>query len=198
MVNTRYARLISSFSTSAPLTTFRPRFPPSTHRQFSISTTYLTPEPPLTRLPPPPPSRWISDLRSRVGKCIVFGCSNQQVSRASAVLRALAVEWKDLLAGSEGFLSGGRRGLDTHSIAWGEMDSFVSSHPPPYRLCNCPPNQTTATILTTTPPGPRQQRKLLPLRRISPSKLDHQLLSPRRPSPPTRVVRINVPQVSRL
>jgi len=82
--------------------------------------------------PPPPPTRWITDLRARIGKCIVFGCSNQQVSRVAAVLRALAVEWRDLLAGSEGFLTGGRRGLDGQKIAWGEMDSFVcapSIHP---------------------------------------------------------------------
>lgn len=29
-----------------------------------------------------------------------------------------------MLAGSEGFLTGGRRGLDRQKIAWGEMDSF--------------------------------------------------------------------------
>ena len=39
----------------------------------------------------------------------------------------MATEWKQLLAGSDGFLTGGRRGLDGHSIAWGEMDTFVSS-----------------------------------------------------------------------
>ncbi|KAK0727472.1 thioesterase-like superfamily-domain-containing protein [Lasiosphaeria miniovina] len=74
--------------------------------------------------PPPPPSRWITELRARVGKCISFGCDNQQISRAAAVARAIALEWRDLLAGSEGFLTGGRRGLDRHKIAWGEMDSF--------------------------------------------------------------------------
>ncbi|KAK3370075.1 thioesterase-like superfamily-domain-containing protein [Podospora didyma] len=78
-----------------------------------------------TSPPPPAPSpRWIDDLRTRIGKCVVFGCNNQQVSRAAAVLRALALEWKDLIAGSEGFLTGGRRGLDGQQIAWGEMDSF--------------------------------------------------------------------------
>ena len=41
------------------------------------------------------------------------------------MLRALALEWRELLAGSEGFLTGGRRGLDGQRIAWGEMDSFV-------------------------------------------------------------------------
>ncbi|KAK4203035.1 thioesterase-like superfamily-domain-containing protein [Triangularia verruculosa] len=74
--------------------------------------------------PPPPPKQWIPDLRARLGKCIIFGCSNAQISRAASVLRALAVEWKDLVAGSEGFLTGGRRGLDGRQIAWGEMDSF--------------------------------------------------------------------------
>ncbi|KAM7186530.1 Thioesterase-like superfamily domain containing protein [Naviculisporaceae sp. PSN 640] len=101
-------------------------------KQFSISSPHRSsnsnskPEDKTlsSRIPPPPPARWITDLRSRVGKCIIFGCSNQQVSRAASVLRALAVEWKDLLAGSEGFLTGGRRGLDSQKIAWGEMDSF--------------------------------------------------------------------------
>lgn len=91
------------------------------------TTTTTTTNGTLVRIPPAPPARWITDLRSRIGKCIIFGCSNQQISRASSVLRALAIEWKDLLAGSEGFLTGGRRGLDSQKIAWGEMDSFVGS-----------------------------------------------------------------------
>jgi hypothetical protein len=40
-------------------------------------------------------------------------------------MRALATEWRELLAGSEGFLTGGRRGLDGREIVWGEMDTFV-------------------------------------------------------------------------
>ncbi|KAL2017101.1 hypothetical protein VTK56DRAFT_2573 [Thermocarpiscus australiensis] len=75
-------------------------------------------------VPPPPPSRWISELRARIGKCLIFGCDNQQIARAAAVLRALATEWRELLAGSEGFLTGGRRGLDGREIVWGEMDTF--------------------------------------------------------------------------
>jgi hypothetical protein len=76
-------------------------------------------------IPPEPPARWISELRARVGKCITFGCTNPQVSRAAAVLRALANEWRELLAGSEGFLTGGRRGLDGQKVVWGEQDTFV-------------------------------------------------------------------------
>ncbi|KAM7218277.1 hypothetical protein V8F06_006340 [Rhypophila decipiens] len=94
-------------------------------RQFSISANnHRSSGTTISKIPPPPPARWITDLRDRVGKCIIFGCSNRQVSRSAEVLRALAVEWKDLLAGSEGFLTGGRRGLDSQKIAWGEMDSF--------------------------------------------------------------------------
>ncbi|KAK4162791.1 thioesterase-like superfamily-domain-containing protein [Cladorrhinum sp. PSN259] len=97
-------------------------------RPFSLSAVSRLNAPSITTTPSqkvePPPQRWIADLRDRIGKCIVFGCNKQQVSRASAVLCALALEWKDLLAGSEGYLTGGRRGLDGRQIAWGEMDSF--------------------------------------------------------------------------
>ncbi|KAK3685378.1 thioesterase-like superfamily-domain-containing protein [Podospora appendiculata] len=98
------------------------RLRPSHSRQISSSSAALSSA--TASIPPPPPSRWIADLRARIGKCIIFGCSNQQISRAAAVLRVLATEWRELVAGSEGFLSGGRRGLDSHKIAWGEMDSF--------------------------------------------------------------------------
>jgi hypothetical protein len=76
--------------------------------------------------PPAPPARWLADLRSRLGKCIIFGCSPTQVQRAAGVLRVLATEWRALTAGSEGFLTGARRGLEGQAVVWGEMDSFVS------------------------------------------------------------------------
>ncbi|ROV88648.1 hypothetical protein VMCG_10321 [Cytospora schulzeri] len=71
-----------------------------------------------------PPPRWLSDIRSRLGKCLMFGCSPAQVAEAGQVIRALAGEWRELLAGSEGFLTGGRRGLDGQQVVWGEQDSF--------------------------------------------------------------------------
>ena len=80
--------------------------------------------PETTPLPPP---RWTTDLPARIGKCLAFGCNTQQVSQAAAVLRTIATEWKALLAESEGFLTGGRRGLEAREIAWGEMDTFVST-----------------------------------------------------------------------
>lgn len=81
--------------------------------------------PVAVRMPPAPSSLWLADLRARVGKCIGFGCSTAQVAQASAVLRALATEWRGLMAGNEGFLTGGRRGLSDQKVVWGEMDSFV-------------------------------------------------------------------------
>lgn len=54
----------------------------------------------------------------------MFGCSPAQVAQAGVILRALATEWKALSAGSEGFLTGGRRGLEGQQVVWGEQDSF--------------------------------------------------------------------------
>ncbi|XXH00041.1 hypothetical protein Hte_006382 [Hypoxylon texense] len=93
-------------------------------RTFSSSSKEESKEEEEEPLPPLPPSRWYSDLRARLGKCILFGCSREQAARAAGVLRALATEWRDLTAGAEGFLTGGRRGLEGQQVAWGEMDSF--------------------------------------------------------------------------
>jgi hypothetical protein len=70
--------------------------------------------------------RWLSELKGRIGKCISFGLRPEQVRTAGNVLQVVAREWRDLVAGSEGFLTGpGRAGLEQHRIVWGEMDSMV-------------------------------------------------------------------------
>lgn len=71
------------------------------------------------------PPRWLSDLNARIGKCLIFGCSPAQIAAAGTVVSALATEWRGLVAGSEGFLTGGRRGLEEQNVVWGEQDSFV-------------------------------------------------------------------------
>lgn len=113
------------------LQTFQPS--PFTRRYNSSTSSDVTSSPTIkpaeSKIPPPPPTRWITELRDRIGKCIIFGCNKEQITRADAVLKALSTEWKELLAGSDGFLSGGRGGLDNHRIAWGEMDTFVSRVP---------------------------------------------------------------------
>lgn len=98
---------------------------PVSGRQLSSSASSATTQKPDSPLPPVPPARWLSSLRARIGKCIIFGCTQAQVAEASVVLRALATEWRQLTAGSEGFLTGRRRGLEGQRVAWGEMDAFV-------------------------------------------------------------------------
>ena len=72
------------------------------------------------------PLRFLSDLRTRVGKCINFGLSPSQIQDAGDICRILARDWRELLAGSEGFLTAkGRRGLHRHPVVWGEMVSQV-------------------------------------------------------------------------
>jgi hypothetical protein len=70
--------------------------------------------------------RWLSELKGRIGRCISFGLRPEQVRRAGNILQIVAGEWRDLVAGSEGFLTGpGRAGLERHRVIWGEMDSMV-------------------------------------------------------------------------
>jgi len=52
----------------------------------------------------------------------MFGLEEQQVAEAGAILQELALDWRELVAGSEGFLTGeGRRGLWRHEVVWGDM-----------------------------------------------------------------------------
>ncbi len=127
----------SSSSSSSSSSSFSPRYHYSTSPSPRSHSQAPSPSPPPPPPPPPPNSRWHSDLLARVGRCIIFGCGPAQVARAAAILRALATEWRALAAGSEGFLTGGRRGMEGQQVVWGEQDSFVGSscssfHPSPF------------------------------------------------------------------
>jgi hypothetical protein len=107
------------------------RAPPA-HAPFATKVAPSSPPTkPKSRTQAQPPSRWVSDVRARIGKCLTFGCDAAQIQRAAGVLGILAREWRVLSAGSEGFLTGGRRGLEDQQVVWGEMDSFVGSS------CSC-------------------------------------------------------------
>lgn len=70
------------------------------------------------------PTRWLSDLKSRIGKCIIFGLKPEQVDEAGNILKVVAREWRELVAGSEGFLTGrGRAGTEGREVVWGDMVS---------------------------------------------------------------------------
>jgi hypothetical protein len=95
----------------------------------AISTT-LRRHPPPTSIPGPAPvdlsPRWLSDLKNRIGYCICFGLSPPQVGEAGMILKEVADGWRELVAGSEGFLTGiERRGLFKHEVVWGEMVSTL-------------------------------------------------------------------------
>lgn len=41
-------------------------------------------------------------------------------------MKVVATDWRELVVGSEGFLTGrGREGLKGQEVVWGEMDSMV-------------------------------------------------------------------------
>jgi acyl-CoA thioesterase FadM len=69
--------------------------------------------------------RWLADVKQRIGKCLTFGATSQQTTRAGRILSELAHDWRELVAGSEGFLTGPeRRGMHRQEVVWGEMDSM--------------------------------------------------------------------------
>ncbi|PQE19047.1 thioesterase thiol ester dehydrase-isomerase protein [Rutstroemia sp. NJR-2017a WRK4] len=71
------------------------------------------------------PSRWLATTKSRIGKCIMFGLTRPQARRAAGILEVLGRDWRELVAGRQGFLVDRRRaGLYRHRVVWGEMDSM--------------------------------------------------------------------------
>lgn len=55
----------------------------------------------------------------------MFGLKPPQVAEAGRILQELARDWRELIAGSEGFLTGEtRRALFRHNVVWGEMVSL--------------------------------------------------------------------------
>ena len=72
--------------------------------------------------------RWLSDLKQRVGKCILFGLQPSQADQAGSILGVVAKDWRELVAGREGFLVGREGGgLERHKVMWGEQDVMVIS-----------------------------------------------------------------------
>jgi len=64
----------------------------------------------------------------------MFGMSSEQINEASSLLKELAQHWRELVVGSEGFLTRkGGVGVQSQAVVWGEQDSMVS-----YGLCSFP------------------------------------------------------------
>lgn len=89
--------------------------------------------PPPTSVPLPP--RWLSELKARIGKCLLFGLKPAQIDEAGGILSIVARDWRGLIAGSEGFLVGkGRAGLEGHKVVWGDMVRFPGTCPSILRI----------------------------------------------------------------
>lgn len=57
-----------------------------------------------------------------------FGLSYEQSQEAGSICEELATSWRDLSAGSEGYLTGkGRRGLWKHKVVWGEQVGVIGT-----------------------------------------------------------------------
>jgi hypothetical protein len=55
--------------------------------------------------------------------------AQEQTRKAATVLKALGEEWRELVAGHEGFLTDEKSaGLRRQKVVWGEMDSMVCLH----------------------------------------------------------------------
>ncbi|KAK1461479.1 hypothetical protein CPAR01_14284 [Colletotrichum paranaense] len=75
---------------------------------------------------PPLNPRWLSELQSRIKRCAGLDLSGQQKEELAALRKAVDGQWLELLAGREGFLTGpGWRGLDRHTVTWGDQDAMV-------------------------------------------------------------------------
>lgn len=55
----------------------------------------------------------------------MFGITPAQTEEAGSILQEISTNWRELVAGSEGFLTGPEyRGLFRQEVVWGEMDSM--------------------------------------------------------------------------
>ncbi len=92
----------------------------------STSTSAISGDPVDATITATLPSRWLSDLKQRIGYCISFGLSHEQNIEAGAISKVVAQDWRELVAGSEGFLTGkGRAGFEGREVVWGEMVSQI-------------------------------------------------------------------------
>ena len=129
--------LLSQLPRSMPAANLRPLsfilrplyFQPALlHIPSRHSSTTSTPDLPSNgSVTEPLPARWLTDLKSRIGKCIMSGLREEQVDEAGDILKTLTRDWRELVAGSEGFLTGkGRAGFEGREVEWGEMVSGMT------------------------------------------------------------------------
>ena len=69
-------------------------------------------------------SRWLEEQKLRLGRCITFGLDAPQIQEAARISKVLGEEWKGLVAGVDGFVTGGQvPSAWEEKVVWGEMVS---------------------------------------------------------------------------
>ena len=109
----------SAISVTTPSTILNPH-----PRNYSSTTTNPSSAQPTTD------AKQLSHYRARIGKCFFAGLPASHLERAGAVLKVLTLEWRELLAGSEGYLTQRARqgaGLWRRRVEWGDMVSESAS-----------------------------------------------------------------------
>ncbi|OQE15841.1 hypothetical protein PENFLA_c030G01919 [Penicillium flavigenum] len=114
--------MLSKLAFRAQLSASIPLYSNGTRRLFSATspTTFSQTLPDSASTPINP--RWLTMTKRRVGKCMMFGMKPAQIDEGGKILQQLAKEWRELVAGSEGFLTDKkRRSLFRHNVVWGEQ-----------------------------------------------------------------------------
>ncbi|OJJ49316.1 hypothetical protein ASPZODRAFT_59752 [Penicilliopsis zonata CBS 506.65] len=95
--------------------------------RLSVQTLKTTTRSASQAVSPPSPSPnplWLTTIKRRIGRCLMFGLNPPQIHAAGSLLAILARDWRGFLVGSEGFL------VDTavsQDVTWGEMLSHVNN-----------------------------------------------------------------------
>ncbi|KAL3476390.1 Thioesterase/thiol ester dehydrase-isomerase [Aspergillus californicus] len=67
-------------------------------------------------------AQWLPNTKREIGRCLDFGLKPKEITEAGELLQEISRDWRELKAGSEGYLTDvARRGLFQQSVAWGEM-----------------------------------------------------------------------------
>ncbi|CUS12218.1 unnamed protein product [Tuber aestivum] len=108
---------------SNPLSLVQLASRPAAIRKFVTTPRYCT-QPPI---PAPEYPRWLSDTKDRIGRLFFHGVTPEESREAGEILGLLTKNWREYIAGSEGFLTGEkRRGLFRHNVVWGDMSARIN------------------------------------------------------------------------
>ncbi|KAJ5606251.1 hypothetical protein N7510_009032 [Penicillium lagena] len=98
--------------------------PISTRRILSTTSAAQNARAPTTSSADPPARphtvdpRWLTMMKRRIGRCLMFGLKPARVYEAGSVLQQLARNWRELIAGSEGFLTDEKRCRHVNNVTY--------------------------------------------------------------------------------